>query len=99
VYRENSVLKKLEFEGHHLLIECGKQTYLDIVFVGSGNSHLRRWARRTVTEIEEKFGHVLESWVDNMNAMVGVRDILEGLLQNSGGVGARIRNMSPKTKT
>ena len=52
-----------------------------------------------MTEIEEKFGHVLESWVDIMNAMVGVRDILEGLIQNSGGVGARIRNMSPKTKT
>ena len=95
-YRENHVLKELEFGDYRLLIERGERVFLAVVFVGADNAHLRRWARRSLDEIEEEFDQTLAAWGGNMDDIVGVRSSLERHLVKAGGANSRVRRIAPQ---
>ena len=95
-YRESRVLKELEFGDYRLLIERGEHVFLAVAFVGADNAHLRRWARRSLDEIEEEFDQTLAAWGGNMDDIVGVRSSLERHLVKAGGANSRVRRIAPQ---
>ena len=80
-YGEGQELNKLEFGDFGVLIERGKDVFLAAVLAGTGHeAEIRRQLRRTVDEVEAKFGKVLDGWGGDMDPILGVRDIVRRLV-------------------
>ncbi|HKW42793.1 MAG TPA: choice-of-anchor R domain-containing protein [Thermoplasmata archaeon] len=97
-YREDRVLKELEFGDYRLLIERGEEAFLAVVFVGADNAHLRRWARRTLGAIEGEFGQVLATWNGNTDDLAGIRESLDHNLAGMGGASPNIGSTAPEMR-
>src|SRR6266566_1663290 len=93
---QEAIIPELEFGDYRLLIERGERVFLAVVFVGADNAHLRRWARRSLDEIEEEFDQTLAAWGGNMDDIVGVRSSLERHLVKAGGANSRVRRIAPQ---
>src|SRR5438876_11670898 len=89
-YRENHVLRELEFGDYRLLSERGERVFLAVVFVGADNAHLRRWARRSLDEIAEEFAPTMAAGGGNLEDIVGLRSPLERHLVQAGGPHSRV---------
>ena len=79
-YGEKRELNQLEFGDFSVLLERGKHIFIAVVFSGKGESEIRKKTKRTVAEVEDKFGKALEDWGRHMNRVIGARDIVRRIL-------------------
>jgi len=72
-------LRKLEFEGHKIMIEYSTTGNLRIALVYRGKGDEERLlstARVTLARVEHAFGDILRDWDGNLDDLHGTRDIM-----------------------
>jgi len=81
-YGANRKLSKLEFGDYKILIETGRDIFVAVASereLGEMSGKLRK----TVDEIEAKYGAALANFRGRMEATVGIRDIVDKLLDHA----------------
>jgi hypothetical protein len=73
-------LEKLEFAGHHLVMEQGKYSFICAVISGTINKRLRKKMRGVLEEFETKYGDVLSDWDGVIERFEGAEEILKKLI-------------------
>jgi hypothetical protein len=72
-------LDEMAFGDNKILIEKSQNLYLAAIFEGNGET-LRSRIRRLLSDIEDKFGDVLEDWEGDVNQLMGVETMIAGLI-------------------
>ncbi|UCG70133.1 MAG: putative Ig domain-containing protein [Thermoplasmata archaeon] len=74
-------LKRLDFGDSVIHIKRGKHIYTAVILSGKEPTDLDDSLGKLVTNIETKYEPVLESWDGNMEALRGLKDMLDDLLK------------------
>ncbi len=90
-YGERRELHQVDFGDYRILIERGNNVYLAVVYSGPESKQLCRKVRSVLDLIEDRFGHVFESWDGDMSKIAGARDVIrESLLKPNGRVTKKV---------
>ncbi|UCF08100.1 MAG: DNRLRE domain-containing protein [Thermoplasmata archaeon] len=73
-------LEKLEFAGHHLVLEQGKYSFLCCVISGTVNKRLRKRMRAVLSEFETEYDETLRDWDGVIERLEGSENILKKLI-------------------
>jgi hypothetical protein len=74
--KEDVGLKRMDFGEHKILIEEGKFTFLVAVLVGDEPRFLPLFMLEVLSEVEEKYGSVLDGWDGTYTNLVGIEDVI-----------------------
>jgi OOP family OmpA-OmpF porin len=74
-------LKRLDFGDSVIHIKRGKHIYTAVILSGKEPTDLDDSLGKLVTNIETKYEPVLETWDGNMEALRGLKDMLDDLLK------------------
>ncbi|MCK5559508.1 MAG: cadherin-like domain-containing protein, partial [Thermoplasmata archaeon] len=88
-------LQQLKVQGHDLLIEHGKYTYLAVLYSGKSGWKLIRDVRHTLVAVEDRYAYVLEHWDGCMNRIAGVEKLLDPLVSTENPINKNF-NFKPK---
>jgi hypothetical protein len=73
-------LEKLEFAGHHLVMEQGKYSFICAVISGTVNKGLRKKMSNVLGEFETEYEEVLSDWDGVIERFEGAEEILKKLI-------------------
>ncbi len=73
-------LQQLKVQGHDLLIEHGKYSYMAVLYSGRSGWKLIRDVKRVLNNIEARYAYVMENWDGCMNNLAGVDKMLDPLV-------------------
>lgn len=73
-------LEKLEFAGHHLVMEQGSYSFICAVISGTVNKRLRKKMRDVLGEFETEYKEILSDWDGVIERFEGVEEILKKLI-------------------
>ncbi len=73
-------LEKLEFAGHHLVMEQGNYSFICAVISGTVNKRLRKRMRGVLGEFETEYEGVLTDWDGVIERFDGAEEILKKLI-------------------
>jgi rubrerythrin len=76
---ENWELDEMKFGEHKILIERTKLLYLAVIFEGYGPK-VRSKVKRTLDEINEEYGEILEDWDGDLAEITGIRAMTMSLM-------------------
>ncbi len=76
---EKEQLKSVELHGKNMLIDRLKSIFLVVVYRGRAGKMIRLKMRKTLEEIWEKYGDMLENWDGDMEKVRGIGDIVRKL--------------------
>jgi len=76
---EKEHLKSVELHGKKMLIDRLKSIFLVVVYRGRAGKMIRLKMRKTLEEIWEKYGKILEDWDGDMEKVRGVGNIVRKL--------------------
>ncbi len=82
-YGKDRELDRIEFGTYRVLIERGSYVYLAAAFSGKDSPELRRRLRRTIHQVEAAYGKDLERFDGKMEPLLGVRDVVAGLVRKA----------------
>ncbi len=82
-YGKDRDLDKVEFGSYRVLIERGDYVYLAAAYSGKDSPEVRRRLRRTIEEVETRFGTDLAEFDGTMEPVLGVRDIVGRLVHRA----------------
>jgi len=71
---KRSGLGRLEYGDMKILIEHGSRLFLTAVFRGTEHPGMKDLLRRTLDDIEERYGDVLESWSGSVSEVAPVKE-------------------------
>jgi tetratricopeptide (TPR) repeat protein len=76
---QKGTLGRLEYGDMKILVEHGQNIFLVAVFKGAEHQDMRGNMRRSLHEIEIRYGHVLDKWSGNIGEMSGIVDEITSL--------------------
>jgi hypothetical protein len=76
------VLDELKMGEQKILIERSNNTYLAVIFMGDGETKLRKKVRDILDKIESKYGEKLVNWDGNIRELSGIKEILSVLIKD-----------------
>jgi hypothetical protein len=77
---EKVALSRLDFGENQILIERGRCIFLAVTILGDESIYMPFYISEIVSEIEERYGDILENWDGDMNQLEGVEDIVKKIL-------------------
>jgi hypothetical protein len=78
---DNWILDELKMGENRILIERSENTYLAVIFSGSGSSRLRKIVAKLLDKIETKYEKILPNWDGDIRALSGTKEILSLLIK------------------
>jgi tetratricopeptide (TPR) repeat protein len=78
---QKGTLGRLEYGEMKILVEHGQKIFLVAVFRGAENQDMRGLMKKSVHDIEKRYGHILEKWSGNIKEMAGVAGEIASLAQ------------------
>ena len=74
-------LKRLDFGDSEIRLKRGNGYFIAVVFTGTEPANLEANLDKTIVNLEDKYGNVLETWAGNRSQLRGIKDQLDDLLK------------------
>ena len=77
---KREILNELRYGKTRIIVEAGRFVYLALVFSGQEPEDMREKMKRAVTDIEEKYRLILETWNGDASKLWGAKKMVEPLI-------------------
>jgi hypothetical protein len=78
---EEGELDELQYGKVRVIIEYGKHVYLAAVVKGQESTDLRLYMKRTLKQIQKRFGRTFDTWDGDLAKMSGIRNMARPLIE------------------
>jgi hypothetical protein len=77
---EEGELDELQYGRLRILIEYGRDVYMALVIRGQESIHLRPEMKRSIRQIQRKYGRIFEGWDGNLSRVKGIENLIQPLV-------------------